>query len=151
MLGINKVILIGNLGKDPDLRHTANGSSVASFPLATSERWNDKSGAKQEHTEWHNIVAWGKLADIAHQYLKKGKSVYIEGKITNRSWNDKEGNKRYRTEIVANQLQFLGLSGSPELGAAADDHSESSPAEYPMNSPAFAQNQPAAAEDDLPF
>jgi len=108
MAGVNKVILIGNLGKDPELRYTPGGQPVASFSLATTERWSDKNGQRQDRTEWHNIVVWGKLAELANQYLKKGRSAYIEGRITNRSWDDRDGNKKYRTEIVANQIQFLG-------------------------------------------
>jgi len=116
MLGVNKVILIGRLGRDPELRYTPGGQAVASFTIATSERWTDKNGQRQERTEWHNIVAWSKLAELANQYLKKGSPAYIEGKITTRSWDDRDGNKKYKTEIIANTIQFLGSGGG--AGAA---------------------------------
>lgn len=108
MSGVNKAILIGHLGKDPDVRKTPNGTSVATFSLATSERYTDRNGERQDKTEWHNVVLWGKLADLAGQYLAKGRNVYIEGRITTRSWDDRDGNKRYTTEIVGNTMQFLG-------------------------------------------
>ena len=108
MASINKVILIGNLGKDPDLRYTPGGSAVVNFPIATNERWKDKNGQQQERTEWHNIVLWGRLAEIANDYLRKGSSVYIEGRLQTRSWEDRDGNKRYTTEVVGNQMQMLG-------------------------------------------
>lgn len=108
MASVNKVILVGNLGRDPELKHTPSDQTVCSFSIATTEKWNDKNGDKQEKTEWHNIVAWGKLAELANTYLKKGKACYIEGKISTRSWDDKDGNKKYKTEIVANSIQFLG-------------------------------------------
>ena len=107
MLNLNKVMLIGRLGKDPELKRTPTGSGVTSFSLATSERYIDKSGQKQEKTEWHNIVAWNKSAELAAQYLKKGSSVYVEGKLTTRSWDDQSGNKRYTTEVVVQSMQFL--------------------------------------------
>ena len=108
MSGINKVILIGRLGRDPELRYTPEGTAVANFSLATSEEWHDNSsGEKREKTEWHNIVAWKKLGEICGEYLRKGSQVYIEGKLQTRSWEDKDGNKRYKTEIVANQMQML--------------------------------------------
>src|SRR5512137_1302271 len=119
MLGVNKVILIGNLGKDPELRYTPGGQPTASFSLATTERWNDKNGKRQERTEWHNIVAWGKLAELVNQYLKKGRSAYIEGRINYRSWDDRDGNKRNRTEIVAQVVQFLDSRGGGEGGSRA--------------------------------
>ena len=150
MLGVNKVILIGNLGKDPELRRTSNGNSVASFTIATTERWNDKnSGGKQEHTEWHNIVVWGKLAELAHQYLKKGKSVYIEGKISTRSWDDKDGIKRYKTEIVANQLQFLGSANQTNT---MQEYPAETTAESTYSSmESSSMNSDTLVEDDLPF
>jgi single-strand DNA-binding protein len=147
MAGVNKVILIGNLGKDPELRYTPGGQPVASFSLATTERWSDKNGQRQDKTEWHNIVVWGKLAELANQYLKKGRSAYIEGRITNRSWDDRDGNKKYRTEIVANQIQFLG--GAP-VGGEPQPISEPGPA----SDSSFDQSAPATSsvgEDDLPF
>jgi single-strand DNA-binding protein len=106
--GVNKVILIGNLGADPELRHIPSGNAVCEFRLATSERWTDKSGQKQERTEWHRVIAWGKLGELCSKYLSKGRQAYIEGRIQTRSWEDKDGNKRYTTEIVANDVRFLG-------------------------------------------
>jgi len=109
---VNKVILIGNLGRDPEVRSTPSGQPVASFTLATSRRWRDKSGQKQEQTEWHQIVVWGKQAEIAGQYLTKGKQIYVEGRLQTRSWDDKQsGEKRYRTEIVCDNFQMLSSSG----------------------------------------
>ncbi len=108
---LNKVMLIGNLGRDPEVRSTPSGQAVASFTLATTRRWRDKNGQKQEQTEWHNIVVWGKQAENCGQYLAKGRQVYIEGSIRSRSYDDKEGNKRYITEIVAQRVQFLGGGG----------------------------------------
>jgi|SRR2546428_1278937 len=113
MSGINKVILVGHLGKDPELRHLDGGVKVASFPLATSETYT-KEGKKVEQTEWHNIVMWRGLADIAEKFLVKGKLVYIEGKLRTRSWDDKEGNKRYQTEIVADNFTMLGRKSDNE-------------------------------------
>jgi single-strand DNA-binding protein len=149
MAGVNKVILIGNLGKDPELRYTPSGQPVASFSLATSERWNDKNGQRQERTEWHNIVVWGKLAELSNQYLKKGRSAYIEGRIQTRSWDDKDGNKKYRTEIVATQLQFLSPAGQGgEYPAAGRDAA-------PANSAPAADMPPpeggSTVEEELPF
>ncbi len=107
-MSVNKVILVGNLGKDPELRYTPSGTAVATFSLATTERYKDRDGNRQEKTEWHNIVAWRQLAEICGKFLHKGKQVYIEGKIQNRSYDDRDGNKRYITEIVADQMQMLG-------------------------------------------
>ncbi|TDJ17595.1 MAG: single-stranded DNA-binding protein [Deltaproteobacteria bacterium] len=111
MASVNKVILIGNLGRDPELRFTRDGQGVANFTLATNERWRDKDGQNQERTEWHRIVVWGKQAENCAQYLQKGRSCYIEGRIQTREWEDKEGNKRQTTEIVAQNVTFLGGRG----------------------------------------
>jgi len=119
MASVNKVILVGNLGRDPEVRYTQSGTAVANFTLATNEVWNDKAGAKQERTEWHRIVVWGKQAEIAREYLSKGKQVYIEGSIQTRQWDDKEGNKRTTTEIKANRVIFLGRPGGGEGRPAA--------------------------------
>jgi single-strand DNA-binding protein len=114
---INKVILVGRLGKDPEVRSTPGGTSVAKFTIATDERFTDKNGEKQERTEWHNITAWGKLGEICGQYLRKGKLVYIEGSIRTDSWDDKEsGQKKYRTEIVARDMKMLDRRGDDEGG-----------------------------------
>lgn len=150
MIGINKAILIGNLGKDPELRYTPGGQPVASFTLATTERWTDRNGQRQDRTEWHNVVAWGKLAELVNQYLKKGRSAYIEGRITTRSWDDRDGNKKYRTEIVANQIQFLGNGGGGSAGGDFEPAMDSANSFSPVE----ADPGPGAAadiEDDLPF
>jgi single-strand DNA-binding protein len=146
---VNKVILIGRLGKDPEIRSTPGGTTVAKFTLATDERFTDKNGEKQERTEWHNITAWSKLAEICGQYLKKGKLVYIEGSLRTDSWDDKEtGQKRYRTEIVAQNMQMLDRRGDEGGGGGS----------YGGGSYAGAKKQgtpsaPEAMEDDeeVPF
>ena len=109
--GVNKVILVGNLGADPDMRYTNGGQGVCELRVATSESWNDKNGQRQEKTEWHRIVVWGKRAEVCAKYLSKGRQVYIEGRIQTRQYDDKDGNKRYITEVVANDVQFLGGKG----------------------------------------
>ena len=111
MASVNKVILVGNLGKDPEVRFTPSGRAVAKFPIATTESWMDQENSRQERTEWHNIVVWGKQAESCGQYLAKGRQVFVEGSIRSRSYDDKEGNKRYITEIVAQRIQFLGGGG----------------------------------------
>lgn len=116
--GINKVILIGNLGVDPEVRFTPSGQAVANFRIATNESWVDKNQQKQERTEWHRIVVWGKLAELCGEYLKKGRQAYIEGRLQTREWTDKEGKKNYTTEIVAQTVQFLG--GGPGGGARSE-------------------------------
>lgn len=119
--GINKVILIGNLGRDPEVRFTPSGQAVANFSIATSESWTDKSsGQKQEKTEWHRIVVWGKLAELCGEYLKKGRQCYVEGRLQTREWTDKEGKKNYTTEVVANTVQFLGGAGGGAGGPRGD-------------------------------
>ncbi|HEX7836644.1 MAG TPA: single-stranded DNA-binding protein [Kofleriaceae bacterium] len=109
--GVNKVILVGHLGADPDMRYTPSGQGVCELRLATSESWNDKNGQRQERTEWHRIVVWGKRAEVCSKYLAKGRQVFVEGRIQTRSYDDKDGNKRYITEIIANDVQFLGGGG----------------------------------------
>ncbi len=111
MSGVNKAILIGRLGSDPEVRYTQSGTPVTTFNIATSENWTDKDGERQEKTEWHRIVAWKKLAEICGEYLVKGKQVYIEGRIQTREWEDRDGNKRWTTEIVAQNMQMLGDGG----------------------------------------
>ncbi|MDM7995948.1 MAG: single-stranded DNA-binding protein [Acidobacteriota bacterium] len=108
MSSLNKIMLIGHLGRDPEVRYTPDGAPVATFSLATSENWTDKNGSRQEHTEWHTIVAWNKLADLCKRYLSKGRQVYIEGRIRSREWTDKDGNKRRTTEVIASQMVLLG-------------------------------------------
>ena len=125
MAGVNKVILVGNLGKDPEVRHLESGAVVANFPLATSDSYKDrKTGERITQTEWHNIVIWRGLAEVAEKYLKKGSSVYVEGKLRTRSWDDKEGNKRYTTEIVADNMTMLGGKndgGAPQNNAPSEE------------------------------
>ncbi len=111
MASVNKVILVGNLGRDPETRYLPSGDAVANISIATSEKWKDKSGETQEHTEWHRVAFFGKLAEIAGEYLKKGSSVYVEGRIRTRKWQDKEGQDKYSTEIVADRMQMLGGRG----------------------------------------
>jgi single-strand DNA-binding protein len=153
MAGINKVILVGNLGKDPELRHTPQGMAVANFSIATSESWTDKSGQKQERTEWHRIVVWGKLAELCGKYLQKGRQVYIEGKLQTRAWDDKEGQKRYTTEVVASGVQFLG--GAAGAGASTGmSRDSSSDASDPFGAPPSFDNLGGgqqASNDDIPF
>ncbi len=138
---VNKVILIGNLGKDPEVRFTPNGRALAKFPVATSEKWVDQEGNRQERTEWHNVVVWGKQAETCGQYLAKGRQVFIEGSIRSRQYDDKDGNKRYITEIVARDVRFLGGGG----GRPAQDTGVSVPPGEDAGPPA------AAEEDDIPF
>jgi len=135
---INKVILIGNLGGDPEVRYTPSGRPVANFNIATTENWTNKDGGKEERTEWHRIVAWGRLGEICGEYLHKGRSVYIEGKLQTRSWEDREGNKRYTTEILAQTMQMLGPAGKE---GKATGREERYPVEEPITVP----------EDDIPF
>lgn len=114
-MSVNKVILIGNLGKDPELRFTNTGRAVARFPIATSEVWTDTGGNRQERTEWHNIIVWGKQGETCGQYLAKGRQVFVEGSIRSRSYDDKTGNKRYVTEIIAQRIRFLGGGGGTRM------------------------------------
>ena len=116
-MSVNKVILVGRLGKDPELRYTPSGTAVATFSMATTENFKDRDGNRQEKTEWHNIVAWRQLAEICGKFLHKGKQVYIEGKIQTRSYDDRDGNKRYITEIVADQMQMLGSRDEAQGGS----------------------------------
>jgi len=125
---VNKVILIGNLGKDPEVKFTPSGTAIANFSIATTKRWT-KDGQKNEKTEWHKIVAWRRLAEICGEYLKKGSMVYIEGELQTRSWDDKEGNKRYTTEIVANQIQMLGGRSDRSEGTNPGDPAPNAPDE----------------------
>ena len=141
MASVNKAILIGNLGKDPELRYTPSGQAVASFSIATTRKWRDNEGQMQEQTDWHNIVVWGKQAENANEYLRKGSPVYIEGRIQNRSYDDKDGNKRYISEVVALTVQYLG--GKSDQSAGSRPSQGSAPPEAPPDV--------AADDDDLPF
>jgi single-strand DNA-binding protein len=143
MAGINKVIIIGRLGNDPEVRYTPSGAAVAKFSVATSEEWKDKnSGEKKERTEWHRVTAWGKLGEICGEYLAKGRQVYVEGRLQTSSYDDKDGVKRYSTEIVASDVQFLGSkdsSGGRSGGGA------------PPRESFGGQGGPPPADDDIPF
>jgi len=150
MSSLNKVMLIGRLGKDPEVRYTPDGSAVANFSLATSETWNDKSGTRQERTEWHNIVAWGKLADLSKRYLAKGRQVYIEGRIRTREWDDKDGNKRRTTEVMANQMVLLG-SRSEGMDAGGPPPQRSAPSSEPSYSSSPGVTDVEITDDDIPF
>ena len=149
--GINKVILIGNLGNDPDIRYTASGAAVANISLATAETWRDKdSGEQQERTEWHRVVFFGRLAEIVGEYLRKGSQIYVEGRLQTRKWQDKEGNDRYTTEIVANEMQMLGgrSGGSANYESApqaASSNSQKAP--EPVSSGSSSDD----FDDDIPF
>jgi single-strand DNA-binding protein len=143
MSGVNKVILVGHLGADPTMRHTQSGTAVVQFNLATTERYNDRSGERQERTEWHRIVAWAKLAEICNQYLKKGKQVYIEGRLQTRQWEDQSGNKRYTTEVVANNMVMLGRAGDVANDVPAQ--------EFPPDTVAQETSSGGSDDDDLPF
>jgi single-strand DNA-binding protein len=144
MSGFNKVILIGNLGANPEMRYTQAGQAVANLRLATTERWTDKSGQKQEITEWHRIVVWGKQAEICGQYLTKGRQIYVEGRIRTRQWQDQQGQKRYSTEIVAQTVQMLGPRTGAERGP--DDVGATVPPEEHMGAEPGPGN-----DDDIPF
>ncbi len=151
--GVNKVILVGNLGRDPEVRYSPNGSAVANITLATSESWKDKtSGEKQEKTEWHRVVFFGRLAEIAGEYLKKGAQIYVEGRLQTRKWQDKEGHERYTTEIVAGEMQMLGSRGG--AGAPSDNfNQDQAPAENMSAKKAAPSNAAVAGDfdDDIPF
>ena len=139
--GINKVILVGNLGKDPDMRYTAGGDAVANLSIATSESWNDnQTGEKKEKTEWHRVVFFRRIAEVCGEYLKKGSSVYIEGSLRTRDWEDDQGNKRYTTEIIGREMQMLG-------GRRSEDNMDQSPQ---MNS-STPQPEEGLIDDEIPF
>jgi single-strand DNA-binding protein len=154
--GVNKVILIGNLGRDPEVRYTPGGQAVANFTIATNEAWTDKSGQKQERTEWHRIVVWGKQAELCGEYLSKGRQVYIEGRLQTREWTNKEGAKQYTTEVVANQVVFLsggdrsgqGRGRGASGGAGAGDDLGAPPAGF--DEPPAGGGK-GAGDDDIPF
>ncbi len=149
--GVNKVILIGNLGANPELRYTPGGQAVANFRIATNEKWTDKSGQSQERTEWHRIVVWGKLAELCNQYLQKGRQVYVEGRLQTREWTDKENHKNYTTEVVAQQVTFLG--GRDGAGAGGPrGRGEASPDDgFGPPPPEMGGEGPGPSSDDVPF
>ena len=165
MASVNKVILVGNLGRDPEVRFMPNGEAVCNFSIATTDSWKDKSGAKQEKTEWHNIVMYRKLAEIAGEYLKKGRPVYVEGRLQTRKW-EKDGVTRYTTEIVADQMQMLGgkdggsgasYDGGMDQSSGSSDNYSQAPSQNQAKQSSAPQKAPASGssfddfEDDIPF
>ena len=139
MAGVNRVILVGRLGRDPELRYTPSGQAVANFNVATSEEWKDKNtGEKQERTEWHRVVAWRRLGEICGEYLRKGSQVYVEGRLQTRAWEDRDGNRRYTTEIIAQNMQMLGPVAREGTVESVEDRF---PVEEPISIP----------DDDIPF
>lgn len=149
MAGVNKVILVGNLGRDPEVRYTKNGQAVASFSLATTERWTGKDGNKEEKTEWHRIVAWGKLGEICGEYLVKGKQVYIEGRLQTRDWDDKDGNKKSTTEIVANNMVMLSQAGGAQQSYGGDQQAASGGSQAASSGGGSETDD--FEDDDIPF
>lgn len=147
MAGLNKVMLIGNLGKDPEVKTLDNGAKIATFPLATSETFKDKEGNRQTRTEWHNLVLWRGLADIAESYLHKGSQVYIEGRLSTRKWEDKEGNTRYTTEVIGDNLVLLSRANDQQQGGMG---ASASGFNTPAGRPAI-EEMGGGADDDLPF
>ncbi|MBI1817721.1 MAG: single-stranded DNA-binding protein [Deltaproteobacteria bacterium] len=139
---VNKVIIVGNLGRDPEVRFTPSGRAMCKFSVATTEKWTDQQGQKQERTEWHNIVVWGKQAETCGQYLAKGRQVFVEGSIHTRNYDDKDGNKKYITEITARDVRFLGGGGGTRTTTATHDN---------FSAPAGEDAAPAPEDDDIPF
>lgn len=152
-MSVNKVILVGRLGKDPETRYMPNGEAVTNVTLATSENWKDKSGEKQEKTEWHNLTFYRRLAEIAGEYLKKGSMIYVEGKLATRKWQDKEGKDRYTTDIIVNEMQML----SSKSGSGNFDMANNPAASSPTGAPATSKPAPVKSggfdnfDDDIPF
>lgn len=144
MSGVNKVIIIGRLGNDPEIKTVSGGNTVARLSIATSENWTDRNGQKQERTEWHRIVVWGKLAELCGKYLSKGRQVYIEGRLQTRSWEDQQGQKKYTTEIVANTVQFLGAGSGAAAGSSANQDSD-------FGSQDFGAEPSFDSADEIPF
>ena len=161
MASVNKVILVGNLGRDPETRYLPSGDAVTNVTIATTEQWKDKGGEKQEATEWHRVAFFGRLAEVAGEYLKKGSQVYVEGRLQTRKWTDKEGQERLTTEIRADRMQMLG--GRAGMGGGGGDYSEGGEESRPQRSSPPAQRAPASSgapkapskfddlEDDIPF
>ncbi|MBA3458896.1 MAG: single-stranded DNA-binding protein [Deltaproteobacteria bacterium] len=153
MAGVNKVILVGNLGADPDMRYTPSGQGVCEMRLATGESWNDKNGQRQERTEWHRVVVWGKRAEVCSKYLSKGRQVYVEGRIQTRSWDDKDGNKKYMTEIIAQEVVFIGGGKGGEGGARGKDGDAPPPsdADFGGYGSGGGGGGGGGPDDDIPF
>jgi len=155
MPSVNKVILLGNLGRDPELRFMPNGDAVCNFSIATTDSWKDKAGEKQERTEWHNIVMYRKLAEIAGEYLKKGSSIYVEGRLQTRKWQTKEGQDRYTTEVIADSMQMLGGRSNASQSEKSSDENFSK-GSSPVNNQVNTSNESSPTsfdefEDDIPF
>lgn len=144
MGSVNKVILVGNLGRDIELRYTPSGTAVATLSLATTDVWNDKSGQRQEKTEWHRVVLWGKTAETLAEYLLKGRQIYVEGRLQTRQWDDRDGNKRYTTEIRSDRVVLLGGRGSGSGGGQRNDGQD-------QRAPVSPDNGGELTEDDIPF
>jgi single-strand DNA-binding protein len=154
MASVNKVILVGNLGRDPETRYTTSGDAVTNIRLATTDTWKDKAGEKQERTEWHNIVFYGRQAEIAGEYLKKGRQIYVEGRLQTRKWQDKEGQDRYTTEIIADRMQMLGSREGGGAPVAAEPSERASGAEARAGgkgSAPVAKKNVDDLDDDIPF
>jgi single-strand DNA-binding protein len=148
--GVNKAILIGNLGRDPEVRYSPNGAAIANCNIATTESWRDKeTGDKQEKTEWHRVVFFGRLAEIVGEYLKKGSQIYVEGRLQTRKWQDANGQDRYTTEIVANEMQMLGSRGGAGMGG--NDYNQSQPYSESKAPAASGGGAGADFDDDIPF
>ncbi len=163
-MSVNKVILVGRLGQNPEVRYTPSGSAVANFSVATNETWTDKNNQKQERVEWHRVVVWGKLAELCNQYLQKGRQCYVEGRLQTRSWQDKDGTTKYSTEVQAQTIQFLGgnasegrpMNSAPNANSNNFSASQSNAADSsgPMGGAGFGTSAPAEpsfTEDDIPF
>ena len=162
MASVNKVILVGNLGRDPETRYMPDGGAITNISIATTSTWKDKSGEKQEATEWHRIAFFGKLAEIAGEYLKKGSQVYVEGKLRTRKWQDKDGHDKYTTEIIADEMKMLGSRQGMGSGDSSGEYARSSGGGAPSAAPAGASSKPAVGakggaakfddrDDDIPF
>ncbi len=163
-MSVNKVILIGRLGQNPEVRYTPSGAAVTNFSVATNEAWTDKSGQKQERTEWHKVVVWGKLAELCSQYLAKGRQVFVEGRLQTRQWQDKDNQTKYTTEVQATTVQFLGAGAGAGAGQSRDAgmDNQAGGGYMPNPGPSFGQNggitpagasqaEPTFTEDDIPF
>lgn len=150
-MAVNKVILIGNLGQNPEIRYSPSGQAVCNLSIATNEAWTDKNGQKQEKTEWHRVVVFGKLAELCNQYLQKGRQIYLEGKLQTRQWQDKEGQTRYTTEVVAQTIQFLGGVQTGAGRGAGNQYSNTTAQQSAPDTSLEFQAEPTFTEEDVPF
>ena len=151
MAGVNKVIIVGRLGTDPEVRTVGQGGTVTRLSVATSENWVDKEGQKQERTEWHRIVVWGRLAEICGKHLSKGRQVYVEGRLQTRSWEDQQGQKKFSTEIVANTVQFLGAAGERGESTSQSRSSDRSGADFGAATQDFGPEPSFDSSEEIPF